>query len=1001
MVEGAYHAFYSMRRIVLPLLLVIGLGAIAAFLLGTSGSDVVHEFARPESDSAQSTADAAAPEIATDSAMDTEEPQREVAKATIERVKTIEQIVADAPTTAVRVRVEDQDGQPLAGATVKLRSDGSDRTYGLLAGFEKSAKSNADGVVSFDVKPIGTYRAVVEKAGFARSDLAPLYPGDDVLVTVNPGAGIEIVVTDETTGRPVLGATALLEARGPTSRAESDAQGRAEFVDLAADLYSLEVLALGYDRVRLEGIQIEKSARQVLPLEIRLPAGVPIEGVVRSQKGATPLPGATVRLLIERTIDGERLPILESVTKTDFAGNYRIDGAPRGTGNLLVSAEDHADERAQVRDPDEQDEIKIDVEMRLAAIAVGRVRTADGEPVVGATVRVRRDDGPSGAMMGATTDAAGEFKIENVRPDREMDLFVRGPDSSLAPGVMDDVVVPASGLPAPLEIVLEPASRLVGRVITSDGTPAPFARVMMSDVSGNVWRALESAPIAFADGDGAFRMVGLPAKTVTVRAEWEGFRSSPQEVVLPIDAEASCELVLDKSAGIRGVVLDGFGKPIEGARVSLTAQSKQFDSTLSFPKPAPRANTNNGGGGGGRNGGGGGGGGGRNNSSPTSSAPTSSLPTVQVGNRTIDLADWQRRNEDSRWGLIGRAAVSRDRMTSTRGVATSDANGIFEVRGLDPAEKHVLSVRHPDHESYFRMDVAADGATYTIELVPLITLRGRVVDGRTFRPVEEFFVEARPFDATPPQIRSVNDILDIRRQKSAGFQSLDGTFALRGMQPGYWDVTVRAEGYKEPVAQRLHLVRGQRPEILIEMIPAAWIRGKVLARDGSPVRRVPVLLRVQPPPGKDGKPAKPSRADMKRTETNNRGEYSFQNVEPKTYVLSLGPINKPLTDPVAIEIDDGEVKEHDFDVGQVGDLELEVEGRGGFGVPGASVSIQGSSNRVRLRARTDGVGQLVFPNLLPDDYRVVVDAGGYERLSESVTVKPDGDTDETLHLSSR
>lgn len=999
MVEGAQRAFDSMRRIVLPLLFVIGLGAVAAFMLGTSGSDVSHEYERPELDSAENAADAAAPEIAADPTMESEEPQREVAKATIEQVKTLEQIVAAAPTTAVRVRVEDQDGKPVSGATVKLRSDGSDRSYGLLAGFEKSAKSNSEGAVSFEVKPIGTYRAIVEKAGFARGDLSPLYPGDDVLVTVNPGAGLEIVVTDETTGRPVQGATALLEARGPTHRAEADAKGHAEFVDLAGELYSLEVLALGYDRVRLEGIQVEKSGRQALPLEIRLPAGVPIEGVVRSQKGATPLSGATVRLSVERTIDGERLPILESVTQTDSAGHYRIDGAPRGTGNLLVSAEDHADERAQVRDPDEQDEIKIDVEMRLAAIAVGRVRTADGEPVVGATVRVRRDGGPSGAMMGATTDAAGEFKIENVRPDREMDLLVRGPDSSLAPGVLDDVVVPTSGLPAPLEIVLEPASRLIGRVITSDGTPAPFARVMMSDVSGDVWRALESAPITFADGDGGFRMVGLPAKTVTVRAEWEGFRSSPQEIVLPIDAEASCELVLDKSAGIRGVVLDGFGKPIEGARVSLTAQSKQFDSTLSFPKPAPRAN-NNGGGGGGRNGGGGGGGG-RNASPPTSSAPSSSLPTVQVGNRTIDLADWQRRNEDSRWGLIGRAAVSRDRMTSTRGVATSDANGIFEVRGLDPAEKHVLSVRHPDHESYFRMDVAADGATYTIELVSLITLRGRVVDGRTFRPVEEFYIEARPFDASPPQIRSVNDILDIRRQKGAGFQSLDGAFALRGMQPGYWDVTVRASGYKDPVAQRIHLVRGQRPEILIEMVPAAWIRGKVLARDGSPVRRVPVLLRVQPPPGKDGKPAKPSRADMKRTETNNRGEYSFQNVEPKTYVLSLGPINKPLTDPVAIEIDDGEMKEHDFDVGQVGDLELEVEGRGGFGVPGANVSIQGSSNRVRLRARTDGVGQLVFPNLLPDDYRVVVDAGGYERLSESVTVKPDGDTDETLHLSAR
>lgn len=978
--------------------MLVVLGAVGALMFTTSAPDIeAHGFtertAEPEVG-----ADAAAPPVIEESVSVEIEPERATAAVQLAEVATIAEIAAAAPVAALRIRVEDAECKPVTGATVRLRPDRFDRSYGLLEGFERTAKTNGEGAASFDVKPIGSYRANIEKAGYARGELTSLFPGDDALIALEPGVGLEIVVLDEITGRPVPGASALLDAQGPTRLAVADAEGRAEFADLQANLYSVEILAHGYDRLRLEGVQVERSARQPPPLEVRLATGVPVHGVVRSQKGATPIAGATVRLLVERTIDGDRLPILESVTTTDVAGAYRIDGIPRGVGNLLVTAKDHADERVSVRDPGEEDEIRADVEMRLSAVAFGRVRTMAGDPVAGAVIRVRRDDGPSGGALSATSDENGEFRVENVRPDREIDLLVRGPDSSLAPNEVDDLVVPATGLAAPIEVVLEPAAQLSGRVVTLDGSPAPFARVVMTEVSGDVWRALDSAPLAFTDADGGFRMVGLPARNVNVRAEWRGFRSSLQEVVLPAAGEAVCELVLDKSAGLTGVLLDGSGEAVEGARISLTAQSSRFDSTISFPKEGAGGNRDRGGrndgnrDGGDRN---------RNAPSPNASGGRSNLPTIQVGNRTIDLAEWQGRGDDSRWGLVGRAASSRDRLASSRGSATSDANGRFEILGLDPAEKHVLTVRHPDFESYFRMDVRADGGHHVIELTPLIQLRGRVVDSRTFVPVDEFTVEARPIDLVPPQIRTVNDVLDLRRQRSARFQSLDGGFTLRGLSPGYWDLTVRASGYKDPVAQRLHLVRGQRPEVLVEMIPAAWIRGKVLARDGSPVRRVPVALRVQPPPGPDGKPAKPSRANMKRAETNGRGEYAFQNVEPNTYVLTIGPLNKPLTEPVAIEIDDGELKEHDFDVGPVGDLEIEVEGRGGFGVPGASVTIQGAATRVRHRARTDGVGTLVFSNLLPDDYRITVDAGGYERLSESVSVKPNGDTDETLHLSAR
>jgi protocatechuate 3,4-dioxygenase beta subunit len=981
-----------MKRAALMFFSFLLLGAVCVVLFDVSSPATELDSDSPPLDVAEPETENLAPQVEEDADAENS-PSREVATATVESVKSIAEIVAAAPASAVRARVEDADGNPIAGANATLRPDGFDRAYGLLEGFERTARTDSKGYVAFDVRPIGSYRIAIEKLGYARGDLSPLFPGDDVLITLNPGTGLEIVVLDEASGQPVTGAAALLDASGPTKLARTGEEGRAAFVDLAAAVYSLEVIAPGYDRYRLEGVQVEKSERRPPPLEVRLAPGLALNGVVRSQKNQAPLAGADVRYRIERRIDGEETPLVEIATVTDAAGTYRFDGVARGTGFVEVTVAEYADERVSVRDPDEQDEIRVDVEMRLAALASGRVRTQAGEPVEGATVRVRRRDGPSSAAAEVTTDAAGEFTLDGIKPGREFDVLARGPDATLAPGALRDIVVPPAGLAQSLEIVLEPAAALAGRVTNADGSPAPFARIVMTEVSENVWRALDSAPLAFCDEDGKFRMVGLPAKTVNVRAEWNGLRSAVTEVVLPVAAEATCELVLDKSAAVRGFIVDANGAPVEGARVSLAAQSRTFDSTLTVLNNAQS------GGDGRDNRGGNGGNGGRN--SPPAPAPKPTLPTVKVGDRTIDLAELRSRGDDSRWGMVGRAAGTRDRLASTRGTTTSDADGSFAITGLDTGEKFALTVRHPDHETYFELDVTPSMGERRIELVPYITLRGRVVDSRSFQPVEDFVVEAMPVDMTPPVLRTVNDLMALRRQKSQTFSTFDGTFALRGLQPGYWDVTVRSSAYKSPAAQRINLLRGQKPEILVELIPAAWIRGRILARDGSPVRRVPVTLRVAPPLDENGKPMKVGRTQQKRGESNNRGDFSFTNLEPNVYLLSIGSSSKPIGEPVRIELKDGELKEYVFDVGEVGNLDFEVEGRGGFGVAGAQISLQGAKNRVRLRARTNGIGELSFDNLLPDDYRVTVDAAGYQRHEETVTVKPGDDRDETIHLSAR
>jgi hypothetical protein len=508
--------------------------------------------------------------------------------------------------------------------------------------------------------------------------------------------------------------------------------------------------------------------------------------------------------------------------------------------------------------------------------------------------------------------------------------------------------------------------------LLEDKSPAVHARVIVTDISDSTWRALESAPVTFTDELGLYRMNGLPAKNVTVRAELAGMRSAAAPVVLPAGAEATCDLVLDKSAVLRGYVFDPSGQPVEGVRITASAQATTFNSTVSFPtakKGAP--------------------------------PQTKGLPSIQVGDRAIDLNEWQARGDDSRWSMLGRATGGRDRMSILRGSATTDAAGHFEIRGLDLDEKLLLIARHPDYETYLEFDISPAAGDYKLELSPLILLRGRVVDARTYRPVTEFTVDARPVEDPPPSIRSLNDVMKLRRRHVSGFRSEDGSFVVRGLSPGRWDISVRGPGYKDAAAQRISLVRGSRPQLLMELVPSAWIRGKVVARDNSPVRKVPVALRTAPVLGLDGKPVKGQRSSVKRTETNGRGEFSFSDLAPDTYQLILGPTSKPIGDPVPIQLREGEMKEHVFNVGAVGDLSVEVEGLGGFGVPRANVTLAGNATKVRQRARTDGLGRAAFSNLLPDDYRVVVEVTGYEKGMESVKIRGDDDSSETIHLTAR
>lgn len=968
-----------MKRLALVSFVLLGLLAVfgALFFVDSDVSNEAIAVPQPEF--------AAAPRSETDedgtlsvaSDPGDETPERTTVERDVTAVKTVDQIAKEAPAATIEIRVEDPDAKEVRGAEVALFVDRFGRDSADMAFFKKyeqKATTPGSGRVTFPIPPLGVFRVVVEKKGFARAELGSLFPNDSAVVKLKPGARLEVLVLDDITGHPVVDASALLDARGKRYFARSDAEGKVVFADIAEDVYQLEVVAQGLDRGRIDGIQAEVSERPPVPIEVRLAAGLPIRGMVREAKTERPIAGARVVLESKRTVNGDEIELLGVDATTDSAGEYRIDGAPREGARLVVSAPTCSTERVDVRDardPGEGEELRIDFALKTAVKTSGRIRDSRGNPVADARIAARYG---AAEEFTATSNDDGSFELVDLRADQPFDVLVKPPAPDLAPGILRGVVAMQSGeTSVPLEIALEPSAGLLGKVTLQDGSPAPRALVVLSSLPDSVWRTLGSAPIAFTDDTGFYRFSGLPAQVAQVRAELNGMRSALTEIALPAEGEANCDLILDKSAVMRGIVVDVTGEPVIGARVTVSAQESRFNIEFDDGSQATK--------------------------DPKNPQPK---PSVKIGNRRFDVAEWRERGDDLRGMLVGRATGGRDRaIYNARGAATTDDNGSFEIHGLDMGEKLLLSVRHDEHEPYLEIGAIADGALRRIELMPFIQLRGRVVDGRSYQPVEDFSVVARPIDEPPPVLRSVADVLKLRRPRQNSFESPDGTFAMRGLSPGRWEIVVRAPGYKEARGQRLDLVRGQKPNLLIEMVPASRIRGRVIARDGTPLRSVPIFLRDAPPPDQDPKKVKVGRNSVKTRQTDGKGNFSFGDLEPRAYLIGMGQPNRPIGDYVRIELKEGDLVEHVFNVGDTGSLEVQVDGQGGFSLGRARVQIVGAKTRVRQSARTDSSGRIRFGPLLPDDYRIQVDAGGHESKTETIKVGGGDSKEKNIHLSAR
>ncbi|MEE8106775.1 MAG: sigma-70 family RNA polymerase sigma factor [Planctomycetota bacterium] len=246
--------------------------------------------------------------------------------------------------------------------------------------------------------------------------------------------------------------------------------------------------------------------------------------------------------------------------------------AQRGEDSLRTVAQSRSTAESHVKEP--QPRAVVDTRPSVS----GLVCEEDGTPVPGATViyaptTMEGSIDPEKVKEPARTtktDATGRFalRIDEACPKHLVYVAKRGFCPQLEEDARSD---------APLEIVLEPAATLNGRVISFEEKPVAGARIRWQGLLGGVRYERECV----SGADGRFRLEDVPSREgferfSFARAAWVEVRAdgyAPLFVsrgAVPSGPDHSIELVLIGGATVRGTARHGeTGQPLAQTRVVL------------------------------------------------------------------------------------------------------------------------------------------------------------------------------------------------------------------------------------------------------------------------------------------------------------------------------------------------------------------------------------------------------------------------------------------------
>ena len=354
---------------------------------------------------------------------------------------------------------------------------------------------------------------------------------------------------------------------------------------LPAGTFNLTVRGRGFAPLTVPGLAIPEGKGRTDLGTVSLAPGVPLRGLVTDPKG-NPIAGAEVRASAAERND--RMPMRREEetgppdATTTGDGSFVLEDRASGESlDLNVTHPDYGPGRAPgVAVPAET---PVRVVLQRTVRVSGKVSGPDGKPVAGVQVSLdeltpmsfgsgRPTLFPAGRPQRAATDDEGGFAFERVAPG-PIELRAEAPRYQVAK--LEGLEASPGQELAGLEIVLLPGGVVEGRVLSPDGRPLPGAEVILSLTSE---RGMAFTPHRTqSDGDGRYRLDGLPTGPQTLEARAEGYRRAAREVEVSAEPKA-VDFQLERGLEVSGRVVNEAGEPVAGADVHLVAGINQFDA---------------------------------------------------------------------------------------------------------------------------------------------------------------------------------------------------------------------------------------------------------------------------------------------------------------------------------------------------------------------------------------------------------------------------------------
>jgi len=530
---------------------------------------------------------------------DSDEPQtsRRADRATEEteppRVPLDEVVPPVVGTIDVSGTVKDETGKGLATISVRCQRVTGGPSAPKLEPVA-SATTSADGSFDFSDLIPGTYDFSASATGYAaasrRLTVAEGKPTPSIDLVLSSGLTIRGTIRDPL-GKPVAGAQvgafieraekdAPLEDRllillqfqemktEPGVMATSDEAGAYTIVGLRHDDYRITVTASGHSPAEKRYVMAGSEG-----VDFNLAIGGELVGTVVDVAGK-PIAGALVRVfrssgtqdLIDK-IQEMALPPLD-FRETDATGSFAFDSlGGESEYRLHAAAPGHQEREIQKVRVETGQTKQLDIALEPGNTIRGVVYDPSGSVLEGARCRVHPISGANPASPPSDfeddsilTDASGEFVFDTLGSGSHR-LVV---SHELYATFIESRAQPSEEV---LTIHLTEGSAISGTVFDArTGAPIPGAMVTVHDIGGEQKEGL-------SDASGAYFVRGIsvqPRGTTNINVEAEGYQriSNHRVEVEEGSVTAGQDFHLERNGSVRGTVVDGNGRPLEGVRIS-------------------------------------------------------------------------------------------------------------------------------------------------------------------------------------------------------------------------------------------------------------------------------------------------------------------------------------------------------------------------------------------------------------------------------------------------